>query len=99
MRTGKAPLMVGPETGKRCWPLPASVWRAIAPLMKPWCAEGDVPTAADLNLYWGWNSRVGWHSDDEPLFGEAKLIVSMSFSSNALFKWKGKSCLDSEDTW
>ena len=38
--------------------------------MKPWCAEGDVPTAANLNLYRGWNSCVGWHCDDEPLFGE-----------------------------
>ena len=42
---------IGPHTGKRCWPLLASVWRAIAPLMKPWCAEEEVPTAANLNLY------------------------------------------------
>ena len=35
--------------------------------------------------------RVGWHCDDEPLFGRcgvAKLIVSVSFSTRALFKWK-----------
>ena len=73
--------------------------RAIAPLMKPWCAEGDVPTAANLILYRGWNSCVGWHRDDEPLYGEcgeAKLIVSVSFGTRALFKWKGKSCPDSE---
>ena len=42
---------VGPQSGERCWPLLARLWRAIAPLMKPWCAEGDVPTAANLNLY------------------------------------------------
>ena len=62
--------------------------------MKPWCAEGDVPTAANLNLCRGRSSHVGWHSDDEPLFGErgAKLIVSVSFGTLALFKWKGKSC-------
>ena len=36
---GRGPA-VGPHTGERCWPLLASVWRAIAPLMKPWCAEG-----------------------------------------------------------
>ena len=36
----------------------------IAPLMKPWCAERDVPTAANVNLYRGRNSQVGWHSDD-----------------------------------
>ena len=48
---GRGPA-VGPHTGERCWPLLAGVWRAIAPLMmKPWCAEGEVPTAANLNLY------------------------------------------------
>ena len=35
---------------------------------------------------------MGWHSDNEPLFGErgeAKLIVvSVSFGSSAVFKWK-----------
>ena len=63
--------------------------------MKPWCAEGDVPTAANLNHYRGRSWHVGWHSDDEQLFGErgeAKLIVSVSFGTPALFKWKGKSC-------
>ena len=35
---------VGPQTGERCWPLLDGVWRAIALLMKPWCAEGEVPT-------------------------------------------------------
>ena len=63
--------------------------------MKPRCAEEDVPTAANLNLHRGRHSRVGWHRDDEPLFGEcgeAKLIVSVSFGTRALFKWKGKSC-------
>ena len=86
---------IGPQTGKRCWPLLDRLWRAIAPLMKPWCAEGAVPSAANLNLYRGRSSHVGWHSDDEPLFGErgeAKLIVSVSFGTQALFKWKGKSC-------
>ena len=95
---GRGPA-VGPHTGERCWPLPAGVWRAIAPLMKPWCAEGEVPTAANLNLYRGLHSRVGWHCDDEPLFGGSgcsKLIVTVSFGSTALFKWKGKSCPDGD---
>ena len=90
---------VGPQTVERCWSLVSGLWRAIALLMKPWCAEGDVPTAANLKLYPGRNSRAGWHSDDEPLFGEReeeKLIVSMSFGTHALFKWKGKSCPDSD---
>ena len=58
-----------------------------------------MPTAANLNLYRGRFSRVSWHSDNEPLFGErgeSKLIVSMSFGTRARFKWKGESCLDSE---
>ena len=66
--------------------------------MKPWCAEGEVPTAANLNLYRGGNSRVNWHSDDEPLFGGSgvhKLIVSVSLGAPVLFKWRGRSCLDS----
>ena len=86
---------IGPHTGKRCWPLLAGVWRAIAPLMQPWCAEGEVPTAANLNLYRGWNTCVGWHCDDEPLFGkcgDAKLIVSVSLGNFALFRWRRQSC-------
>ena len=66
--------------------------------MRPWCAEGEVPTAANLNLYRGGTSRVNWHSDDEPLFGGSgvhKLIVSVSLGSPVLFKWRGRSCLDS----
>ena len=88
---------IGPHTGDRCWPLLAGVWRAIAPLMKPWCVEGEVPTAANLNFYRGWRSCVGWHRDDEPLFGEcsdAKLIVSVSFGSTAVFRWRRQSCPD-----
>ena len=66
--------------------------------MKPWCAEGEVPTATNLNLYRGWKSCVGWHRDDEPLFGEsreAKLIVSVSLG-NALFRWRRQSCSSDE---
>ena len=95
---GRGPV-VGPHTGEGCWPLLAGVWRAIAPLMKPWCAEGEVPTAANLNLHRGLHSRVGWHCDDEPLFGGAgcsKLTISVSLGSTALFKWKGESCPDSD---
>ena len=90
---------IGPHTGERCRSLLAGLWRAIAPLMKPWCAEGEVPTAANLNLHRGWRSCVGWHSDDEPLFGEcgdAKLIVSVSLGRSALFRWRRQSCPDDE---
>ena len=98
MRTGKASLSGHTLEGGAGHCLP-DVWSAIAPLMKPWCAEGEVPTAANLNLYRGWRSCVGWHCDDEPLFGEcgdAKLIVSVSFGSSAVFKWRRQSCPDDE---
>ena len=90
---------VGPQTGEWCWSLLTGLWRVVAPLTKPWCAEGVLPTAANLNLHWGRFSRVAWHSDNEPLFGvrgESKLIVSLSFGTRARFKWKGESCLDDE---
>ena len=83
---------VGPQSGKRCWPLLTGLWRAIAPLMKPWCAEGKVPSAANLNLYRGRFSHVGWHSDNEPLLGErreTKLIVSVSFGNLGALQMEG----------
>ena len=93
------PGAIGPHTGARCWPLLIKMWRAFALLMQPWCAEAEVPTAAKLNLHLGWQLRMGWHSDDEPLFGEIgmeKLIVSVSFGTQAVSKRKGKSCSDGE---
>ena len=67
--------------------------------MKPWCAEGEVPTVANLNFYRGGNPCVGWHRDDELLFGkcgDAKLIVSVSLGTFAVFRWRHQSCLDDE---
>ena len=67
--------------------------------MKPWSAEEGLPTAANLNLYRRRFSRVAWHSDNVPLFGERgepKLIVSMSFGALARFHLKGECCPDSE---
>ena len=58
-----------------------------------------MPTAANLNLYRGGNSCVGWHRDDELLFGEfgeAKLIVSVSLGGSAVFRWKRRSCSSDE---
>ena len=99
MRMGMAPLSGHTLESGNGQPLLAGVWRAIAPLMQPWCAEGEVPTAANLNLYRGWKSCVGWHCDDEPLFGkcgDAKLIVSVSLGTFALFRWRRQSCLSDE---
>ena len=42
---------------------------------------------------------MGWHRDDEPLFGEcgdAKLIVSVSLGNFAVFRWRRQSCPDDE---
>ena len=44
---------VGPQSGERCWPLLDRLWSAIAPVVKPWCAEGEVPTAANVDFYRG----------------------------------------------
>ena len=82
MRMDMAPLS-GRTLDSGAGQLLAGVWRAIAPLMLPWCAEEEVPTAANLNLYWGWKSCVGWHCDDEPLFGkcgDAKLTVRVTLA-------------------
>ena len=92
-------LTIGPHTGERCWPLLAGLWRAIAPLMKPWCAEGEVPTFPEPEPLSGMEFVCGWHCDDEPLFGEcgeAKLIVSVSLGRAAVFKWRRQSCPDDE---
>ena len=92
----------GPAVGPQAlgnWELLRGLWKAVAPLMAPWCAEGEVPTCANLNFYGGSGSRVRWHSDNEALFGkqeESKLIVSMSFGVSALFKWKPGPSLDSD---
>ena len=97
-RTGEAPLSghVLDSGAGHCLPVCGGLSHL---LMRPWCAEGDVPTAANLNLYRGWNSCVGWHSDEQPLFGEcgdAKLIVSVSLGSSALFRWRRQSCPDDD---
>ena len=42
----------------------------VAPLITPWCSEGEAPTSANLNLSGSSGSRVRWHVEDEDLFGE-----------------------------
>ena len=94
MRMGMAPLSGRTlESGAgHCQPV---LWRAIAALMQPWCAEEEeVPTAANLNLYRGWKLCVGWHCDDEPMFGkcgDAKFIVSVSLGNTLQFSGGGVS--------
>ena len=46
---GRGPA-IGSHTGEQCWPLLAGVWRAIAPLVKPWCAEGRKGLVCSLAL-------------------------------------------------
>ena len=95
---------VGPQTEARSWELLQDLWKAIAPQMAPWCADGVMPTCANLNYYGGSGSCVRWHSDDEVLFGvqeESKLIVSVSIGFSALFRWKPRPSPDCEadSTW
>ena len=52
------------------WEFLRGLWRAVAPLMAPWCADREVPTCANLNFYGDSGSRVRWHSDNEGLFGK-----------------------------
>ena len=56
--------------------------------MRPWCNEGDGPSAVSVNLYGDSQSQARWHSDDEPLFGvsgETKLIISLSLGARSFF--------------
>ena len=94
----------GPQTGERPWELLCDLWRAVAPLFAPWCAEGELPTCANLNHYSGSGSCVRWHRDDEVLFGaqgESKLIVSVSIGYSAFFRWKPRSSpdCDADSSW
>ena len=94
----------GPQTGERSWELLCDLWRAVAPLFAPWCAEGELPTCAILNHYSGSGSCVRLHRDDEVLFGaqgESKLIVSVSIGYSALFRWKPRSSpdCDADSCW
>ena len=68
---------VEPYTGERCWSLQAGTWWVVAPFLLPWCAGGEVLTAANLNLYGSEGSHVAWNGDSEELFGlraESKLM-------------------------
>ena len=99
-----AGVAVGPQTGERFWELLRDLWRAVALLMAPWCAEEDVPTSANLNYFGSSGSCVRWQRDDEALFGgqeESKLIVSVSIRFSALFRWKPRPSPDYEadSTW
>ena len=96
---GSGPAL-GPQTKGCSWELLRGLWRAVAPIMTPWCSEGDVPTSANLNFHGGWRSRVRWHSDDVALLadrGDPKLNVSLSLGSSALFKRKPRSRADGEE--
>jgi alkylated DNA repair dioxygenase AlkB len=51
--------------------------------------EDSWPNSCNLNLYTDGNHAVGWHSDDEPLFGagsEQSTIISMSLGEGRRFQ-------------
>ncbi len=47
---------------------------------------GDVYDAVLCNLYRDGTDCVGWHSDDEPLFGSGTAVASLSFGATRTFK-------------
>ncbi|GMI77482.1 homolog of E. coli alkB [Hibiscus trionum] len=49
-----------------------------------------------FNRYNGGNDYVGWHSDDEKLYGSAPEIASVSFGCERDFFLKKKSCKSSQ---
>ena len=57
------------RTGEKGWSFVDSLWRTIASLMRPWCNEGERPSAANVILHGDLQSQVRCHSDDEPLLG------------------------------
>ena len=78
---------VRPQTGDKGWSFVKRVWKTIAPLLRPWCNEGEGPSV-NVNPNGDSHSHVRWHSDDELLFGlsgESKLIVSLSLGARAFF--------------
>jgi alkylated DNA repair dioxygenase AlkB len=42
------------------------------------------------NLYRDGSDRIGWHADDEPLFGDDPVIASLSFGAARDFKMRRK---------
>ena len=54
-------------------------------------AQTGVKFASCLaNLYRDGSDKVGWHADDEPLFGEDPMIASLSFGASRTFKVREK---------
>ena len=52
-------------------------------------AEVELPTVL-ANLYRNGTDKVGWHSDDEPLFGADPVIASLSFGATRTFQMRRK---------
>jgi alkylated DNA repair dioxygenase AlkB len=48
--------------------------------------EGLAFNSCFLNLYRDGQDSIGWHSDDEPLFGENPTIASVSFGASRTFQ-------------
>ena len=80
---------VRPKTNDAIWHGVIGLWGRVAPLLSPWCGRRELPTGVNLNRYSGPSSSIGWHSDNEPLFGPQnapKLIVSVSLGNSVGFK-------------
>lgn len=42
------------------------------------------------NLYRDGHDSIGWHSDDEPMFGKNPVIASLSFGDERMFELRKK---------
>lgn len=51
-------------------------------------ATGHTFNSALCNLYRGGSDCVGWHADDEPLFGPDPVVASVSFGATRTFKMR-----------
>ena len=78
-------------------PQPFSNWvEQLMEFCMPACGlldRASWPDCVNLNLYEHGHHSVGWHADDEPLFGgseENKLIISLSLGSTRSFELCGQ---------
>jgi alkylated DNA repair dioxygenase AlkB len=53
-------------------------------------SEGFIHNACFLNLYRNERDSIGWHADDEPLFGQAPAIASLSLGARRRFQIRRK---------
>lgn len=74
-------------------PLPGALVKLLAAVE---AATGASFDCVLCNLYRSGSDCVGWHSDDEPLFGSDPVIASLSFGATRAFKMRSKTTKEVE---